>query len=410
MGPPLLVADCTWAMAGFFDSLFGRKRGAAAAEAAEARGQLELAAELYADAHLPEEVARIFLLRGDAETEPRTRLRHFTQAAHLAPPDTEIAKQAIRKRAKLLLVLAGDAAVSAVARAEIVEAAQALESIGEVAEAAEAFARAGDREGEARALTAAGDVERLEFLLASQQHEDRRRRGREERIKDIELLVASGQRREALATIEELIATSARSAGGAAESWLSDRAVELRARRVKGPVVALEVAGAPCALALGTEIVLGRTEGTIQVASSAVSREHVRIFREGDAVVIRDLGSRNGTQLRGVNLAGTLPVGEGLELKLGREVPLRVVPSTSLRGAVEITVGGKTYTAFVGPAFFPAIGLELAAGLDGWVELVARGSSAFAGDVELAPRATLLHGDRITNVRGGDVCLRITAI
>lgn len=397
-------------MAGFFDSLFGRKRGAAAAEAAEARGQLELAAELYAEANLPEEVARIFLMRGDAETEPRTRLRHFTQAAHLAPRDTEIAKDAIRKRAKLLLVLAGDAAVSAVARAEIIEAAAALESIGEAADAAEAFARAGDREGEARALTAAGEVERLEFLLATEQHEDRRRRGREERIKDIELLVASGQRREALSAIEELLTVGPRGPGSTAESWLSDRAVELRARRVKGPVVALEIAGAPCALALGAEIVVGRTEGTIPIASSAVSREHLRIFRENEAVVVRDLGSRNGTQLRGVNLAGPLPVGDGLELKLGREVPLRIVPSAAVAGAVEITVGGKTYTAFVGPALFPALGLELAAGLDGWVELVTRGASAFVGDVELSPRSTLLHGDRISNARGGDVCLRVVPI
>src|SRR6185295_13824426 len=95
--------------------------------------------------------------------------------------------------------------------------------------------------------------------------------------------------------------------------------------------------------------VIGRTEGAIKVPSNAVSREHLRISRdEKGNVVVRDLGSRNGTQLRGINLAGALDVKDGLELKLGKEVPLRVAPSARLEGALEIDVAGEKYYAFLG--------------------------------------------------------------
>ena len=47
-------------------------------------------------------------------------------------------------------------------------------------------------------------------------------------------------------------------------------------------------------------------EGAIHVSSNAVSRQHLRIYREGDDVLVRDLSTRNGTQMRGINLAGEL--------------------------------------------------------------------------------------------------------
>ena len=41
-------------------------------------------------------------------------------------------------------------------------------------------------------------------------------------------------------------------------------------------------------LVLGDELVMGRTDGAIKVPSNAVSREHLRITRDGDAVLVRD--------------------------------------------------------------------------------------------------------------------------
>ncbi|HEY8072996.1 MAG TPA: FHA domain-containing protein, partial [Labilithrix sp.] len=321
--------------------------------------------------------------------------------SHVAPAATEIAKQARLKRAELLLALAGDAAVSAVARHEVLEAARDLEAVGENLKAAEAFQRAGDREGEARVLQAAGDVERLEFLLSMEQSKERTSRAREDRSKDVELMIESGRRREALAALEQLLVDVPDDAS------LRERANGLRARRVSAPIVVLESNGERWPYVLGERVVIGRTEGAIKVSSNAVSREHLEIFRENGEIMVRDLQSRNGTQMRGINLAGPLAVREGLDLKLGREVPLRVAPCARLEGAIEIDVGGEKWIACLGKARAPAPGLELGASADGWVELVASGAHAYLGTVELVPRATLLVGDAIATTRGGEPVLRV---
>jgi len=382
-----------------FDKWFGKGRLAAQARAAELRGDLVRATELFGEAGDTEEAARIMVVRGDAEPDARARLQLFTQAAKLAPEGTDTNRSARLKRAELLLALAGDAVISAVARHEVIEAARDLEAVGEPLKAAEAFARAGDKEGEARALQAAGDVERLEFLLATEQHKARISRSRDERTKDIDLMIECGKRREALQALDDLLA------GSPDDAPLRERANGLRARRVVAPVVAIEALGERWVFVTGDEIVIGRTDGAIKVSSNAVSRQHLRIAREGDAVIVRDLQSRNGTQLRGINLAGPLPIGQGLELKLGKEVPLRITPSKRLTGAVEIAVSGETYYACLGPTHTPVLGIDLAAGADGWIELVA--TRAFHGDVELVPRATLLLGDAISTTRGSEPLLRV---
>ncbi len=389
----------------FFEKWFGKGRLAAQARAAELRGDLSKAAELFAQAGAAEEVARVMLLRADGEPDARTRLQLLTQAARKGKEGSEINREARLKRAELLLALAGDTAVSAVARHEVIEAAKDLEAIGEPLKAAEAFARAGDKDGEARALQAGGDVERLEFLLSSEQHKERISRSRDEKTKDVELMIECGRRREALEALDQLLAATPDDAA------LRERANGLRARRVLAPIVAVEAGMPPerWVLVTGDEVVIGRTEGAIKVASNAVSREHLRVRREGDAVVVRDLQSRNGTQLRGINLAGALPIGDGLELKLGKEVPVRLAPSKRLEGAIEIEIAGETYLACLGSTNLPTAGLELAPGPDGWIELVPRTGRAFVGGVELVPRATLLLGDTIATARGGEPALRIVS-
>ena len=387
----------------FIDRIFGKGRHAAAAKTAELRGDLPRAAELFGEAGQPDEAARVMLLRADGETEARTKLQFLAQASQLAAKDGERHKEARLRRAELLLALAGDTAVSAVARHEVVEAARDLEAIGEPLKAAEAFARAGDKEGEARALQAAGDVERLEFLLSSEQFKERVSRAREDRAKDVDLMIECGRRREALAALDELLKAAPDDAP------LRGRAASLRSRRVEAPIVCLEMLGARWTMVLGSEVVIGRSEGAIKVSSNAVSRQHLRIAREGDDVVVRDLESRNGTQLRGVNLAGTLPVRDGLDLKLGREVTLRITPSQKLPGAIEIDVAGQHYVACLGKNFLPVAGLTLDAGADGWVELLAHGTHAYAGGVEWTDRATLLAGDSVTTSRTGDPALRVVS-
>lgn len=399
--------DDTSTMA-FYDKWFGRGRTIAQARDAELRGDLEKATSLFGKAGDDVEVARVMVLRGDSEPDARARLQWYTQAARIAVDGTETNKVARRKRAELLLALAGDASVSALARHQLREAAMDLEAIGEPLQAADAYARAGDKEGEAHALEAAGDLERLEFLLATEQHSERTSRARDERAKNVDFMIECGKRREALAALEDAITTSPDDAP------LRERANGLRARRVLAPVVTIEALGNESSLferyvlVTGDEVVIGRAACAITVASNAVSRQHLRIGRDAKGeLVVRDLDTRNGTQLRGINLAGPLPIGDGLELKLGKEVPLRITPSRKVSGAVEIDVSGETYHALLGLHRTPVAGLDLTVGPDGWCELVTSGARAFFHDVELASNATLLVGDAISTTRGAAPVLRL---
>lgn len=386
---------------GVFDRLFGKGRDAERARKAELRGELARAVELFVEADRPAEAARVMVLRGDAEPDHRARLQHYTLAARTAPEGTEENKLARKKRALLVLALSGDVALSAVHRRDTTDAALELEAIGENEAAADAYRKLGDLDGEARALTAAGDVDRLEYLLASEQHKERGERKRRDRQAEVDLLLTSGRRREAL----ELLATLAQEAPDDPAS--RERIASLRARLAKGPVVPVALKGSRLAITFSHEVVIGRSEGTLLVPSNAVSRRHVGITRVGGVATVRDLGSRNGTQLRGLPVRGELPVGEGLELTLGKEVPLVLAPSHTLPGVLEIEVGGQRVTTAFGP--FP-LGIgdwALAEAADGMIELRGRSPAAYLGDVALGDGTTLLVGDVVTTERGGSPVLKV---
>ncbi len=388
---------------GLFDRIFGRGRDAARARSAEVRGDFARAAELYVESGRPVEAARVMLLRGDGEPDHRARLQHYTHAARTAPEGTEENVQARKKRALLLLALAGDVALSAVHRRDVEDAARELEAVGEHERAAQAYASIDDHEGEARALTSAGEVDRLEFLLASEQHKERGQRKRRDRQAEVDLLLTSGRRREALELLEILARESPD------DATVRERVTGLRARAAKGPLVSISMQDTRITLAFSTELVVGRSEGTVLVPSSAVSRQHLAVSRSGEQFYVRDLGSRNGTQLRGLPIRGALPVGEGLELRLGREVPVTVAPSQLLEGAIELAVPGQRVTSTFGPVRLHVPGgvWTLEAAPDGLIELRAGAPTAYLGDVALGDGTTLLVGDALALARGGAPFLKV---
>ena len=385
-----------------FDRLFGKGGDVRNAKRAELRGELEKAAELYGIAGAPEEAARVMLLRGDAETDARARMKHYTQAVATAPEGSAVRDDARKKRATLVIAQFGGSALSESAKRELRGAAGELLALGDATRAAEAYKLAGDAEGQAKALAQAGDVESLEELLSVQQDKERRERERQNVHGDVEMLASSGRRREALAAAEKWLASHD-------DASLRDRAAMLKARRVIGPLVRVRVRGKDTSIALGDDLVIGRTEGTLHVPSQAVSRQHLRVAREGDTIVVRDLGSRNGTQLRGMNLVGAVPVPEsgGLELTLGKEVRVRIERVAILDHAIAIELGGETHVAPLGRARIPGISWQLAAGDGGWIELECSGAPPYAGDVRLGERVTLLAGDVFASERGGEEVLRV---
>ncbi len=390
---------------GFLDRLFRRRGGLTEARRAELRGDLPRAIELLAEKGKDEEMARVMILRGDAEPDPKKRLQHYTQAAQAAPATSKVNRQARVKRVSLIVALARDAAVSAATREELLAAARELEDLGEAERAAEAYALVHDTEGEARALAQAGQVERLETLLTAEQARTQGERQRAQAYGEIESLVLTGRRREALAFAEQL----------ALEAPLDPSAREriqtLAARRVVGPSCRLLLSDRPLHLVIDDELVVGRTEGSLVIASAALSRKHLAIARAlggSSGFFVRDLGSRNGTRLRGMRVAGSLPVGEGLSLLLGGEVRVDVAPSAWLADAIDVDVGGERYVASLGPARLGVGSWRLERAADGWIELVSDGHPpAFRGDMAMPARTTLLVGDRISQARGGPAALQV---
>jgi DNA-binding winged helix-turn-helix (wHTH) protein len=67
-----------------------------------------------------------------------------------------------------------------------------------------------------------------------------------------------------------------------------------------------------------TESVLGRSlDADIRFDVPGVSRRHARIIVDGDRVALEDLGSQNGTYLRGERITGRATLADGDEVRLG---------------------------------------------------------------------------------------------
>jgi hypothetical protein len=65
-------------------------------------------------------------------------------------------------------------------------------------------------------------------------------------------------------------------------------------------------------------LLIGRTQGEIQIADRMVSHQHAAIeWEEGKAPVVEDLGSTNGTFLNGKRLSEPTPLEDKDEIRIG---------------------------------------------------------------------------------------------
>ena len=66
------------------------------------------------------------------------------------------------------------------------------------------------------------------------------------------------------------------------------------------------------------ENVLGRaSDAAAWIDSTSVSRHHARILVDGARATLEDLGSKNGTWLRGQRLSSPMPLADGDEIRVG---------------------------------------------------------------------------------------------
>jgi tetratricopeptide (TPR) repeat protein len=387
-------------------SLWDRIRGALpsghkvrTAQRLELRGDLEAAAEIYLEAGLGDEAARLLLLRADAERSLERRMVLFERAAASAS-DAELARKARARRARLAFDLVR--AHGSLARSELAGAAEQLEDAGEHELAAEAYRLLGDTQGELRALTAAGAIDKLEDRLRADADHAKREQAHTLALRKIVDLDRSGERKEALRIAAE--ATKDRP-----DERIEDLARSIRQRIVRGPLCDFVVDGRPVRIVLGDEVTVGRGEASLVIGSRAVSREHLKVKRDATGVVVaEDLGTRNGTFLRGARLAAPVPVGAGLELTLGTDVRCRLQPGAA--GAIRIEVAGLDVLAPLGPfhACGWSVALDRASEPDGYVVLESTAEApAFLGELLVARRVELASGDAFSTERAGPARLSV---
>jgi hypothetical protein len=386
-----------------FDKLLSRSkresRRAREARTKELAGDLAAAVPLYAEAGLPDEAARVLLLRADADPAPEKRLAFCALAAQTAEDPDLRARARARKALIAFDMLRGRGGGYLVN--EVLAVARDLEEAGELDRAADAYALAGDAEAEVRVLTAAGAIERLEARLHDSARATRSERDLEAALRRIEDLDRTAERRAALDVARAALAASD-------DARVADAARAIRARLARGPVVDLVVDGVPGRFALGAEVTVGRGDATIVVGSRAASRRHLRVARSAGGPVVEDLGTANGTTLAGARLKGPLPVGGGVQLLLGGEVPCAVAPAHD--GCVAVEVAGSRFLAPLGDLEVGPwrVGCERA-GDESFVVLSTPDGHdrPYLGAYQLAGRVELCHGDELRAQRGGPVRLAI---
>ena len=319
-------------MFGLFDRLGGRSRKLERAKKKELAGDLDAAVELFVAAERPDEAARVLLLKADAATDPNQRVVICAQAARIGA-GSEPGEEAARRKAVLAYDLVR-ATQGPAMHGELIRAALELEKVGEWERAAGAYASIGDTDAEIRVLKEAGAIERLEARLAETSEAARKERSRATVLQEVRDLDAIGERLSALRV---------------ARQWLDEQADDqiqlaydrVRGKLASGPLTVLELFGEAQRFVLGREVTIGRARADIVVASSAISRQHLRVFRDGGEPHIEDLDTRNGTLLGGARVSGALKVGDGLEVELAGRIRCRVTPTQEPDGVV-IDVGGRT--------------------------------------------------------------------
>ncbi len=85
---------------------------------------------------------------------------------------------------------------------------------------------------------------------------------------------------------------------------------------------------------------IGRaSQNTIQIADPTVSKEHAEILRSGERFTIRDLGSRNGTRVNGVEVREAIPIRDGDVIEIGKV--LARVASHSVEAKTLLNTAGQ---------------------------------------------------------------------
>ncbi len=331
-----------------FDGTYRRARRA------EGRGDYREAAELYAEADAHEEAGAAWLFFAARQQDPEERVSAYLDALRWIP---EASPKHAEVQGHIGMVWLEEAQRRGVhtrsERERLEDAAGRLERAGKLAYAASAFELLSMLEDAARCLEAAGEIERLERLLGAMERKTSAERERRSAVRDYELAMLVGQRREAReALLRAVRAAEARARVGSStleegsegarqeseDAEVRDLLRRLEARRTAPDRCRLRVGGVSVEVCARSPFALGR-EGDIQVRGTGVSRRHCTLTCVQGAWQLEDLGSRNGTLIAGVPLGAPLGLGGVTEVGLGDDVRVRLEPAPDGSLALRVLAG-----------------------------------------------------------------------
>ncbi|CAN5352053.1 hypothetical protein BH11MYX1_BH11MYX1_15740 [soil metagenome] len=379
-----------------------------AAVAAEAAGNVDLAAERYALAGEADGAVRMHIARAARAGTRQAELGALRDAMRWAGNDPELLRRASKALGRAVWEnVKGEGVATERDRAKVREAAELL-VIGEDHQTAgEALEVIGDLQGAASAYSAGGYVEKMEAVLAKDETVVEQARQEADAFANYEVHMQVGRRDDARSELARALASAA--SAGEYRRLLD----QLDTALLTGGRIELKRRGKPAIVACAApKIVIGRDAlCDLPLRAGGVSRQHAEIDRvhlsDRRAFQLRDLDSRNGTSFAGLPLVGKVPLvgtgrfGLGEECVIDFEVTAEILIlriGNGLDRGVALIAGDEGATLDLTPL---GTGLDLIF-RDGR-PLLGRGTTrgvTFNGEPLGELRVQLVRGDRI--VADGD--------
>lgn len=304
---------------GFFKRLFSADYRAAVA--AEAAGDFDLAAERYALSGQPEAAVRLHLARADRADGRADEITALRDALHWCPEDTSLKRLVARRLGRAILSRAeAEGVATARDRDRVREAAKLLSLAGDHQRAGDALSEIGDDKAAVAAYRSGGLVEQMEQALGREEKRNERSRDEREAFADYELQMKGGDRDAALTAIRRAV-----EAATTKNEYrrLLDR---LESHLISSGKVVLRVRGGRVvSMCTGPTVLLGRDPlCDLVLRSGGVSRRHTEVAVEKDGEFhLRDAGSRNGTKIGGMPVAGSVVLSGTGSFDMGDECTVK---------------------------------------------------------------------------------------
>jgi hypothetical protein len=261
--------------------------------------------------------------------------------------------------------------------------------------AGEAYEAIGDHQNAAAAYSSAGLVEKVEAALAADEEDDRKQRVQKEAFADYETHLRLGHRDDARADLQRAVQAVGDGANGEMRRLLDD----LESRLITGGKAQLSRRrGGTIVLCAVPVIAIGRDAlCDLVLRTGGVSRRHAEIEVAPGSFMLKDGGSRNGTAIGGMPIAGRVPLRGAGSFELGDDCRIDFEADAVLRLTVGTGVDrGTNLIAAPDGARIPVLGADIvfATGRP-WLGAGEAREVTFNGEKLGAGRVQLIRGDVI---------------